>query len=59
MNQTENIGSANEKLAELDLRLEEVKKKMERLCLKGNNDEKINDKYRSLIKERFNVVGHW
>ena len=33
-------------------KLEEVIKKMDRLLQAGRNDEKLNDKYRELIKQK-------
>lgn len=32
--------------------LEEIEKKMQRQLERGQNDEKTNDKYRQLIKEK-------
>ncbi len=34
--------------------LETIKKKMQRLLEQGRNDEKINSKYRELLKQKLN-----
>lgn len=38
----------------LDERLKEVEKQMERNLQKAFNDEKLNDEYRKLLKEKQN-----
>jgi hypothetical protein len=38
-------------MKELEIRLEEIEKKLERLMYKGSNDEKLVDKKRELQKQ--------
>lgn len=43
-------------LEELELRLNEIEKKLERLLSKGGNDEKLVDKKREIQKEIWKVL---